>query len=57
MNEYMREILNRIRILVDIILKNEVLDDDALHELKELVDALSRAKENETIEIPRFWRV
>ena len=47
MNEYTRELLKRLKILVDQCLENEILDDEAVHEILELARALARAKENE----------
>ena len=47
MNEYTRELLKRLKILVDQCLENDILDDEAVHEILELARALMRAKEAE----------
>ena len=47
MNEYTRELLKKLKILIDNCLENDILDDDAAHEILELARALMRAKEAE----------
>jgi hypothetical protein len=44
MDEYMAEILRKIKELCEVSLRNQILDDETIAEIRGLADALLRAR-------------